>query len=157
MVMAERLSYLARLECVLQRWLMALVALGTLLLAVGTVCAASDRYARTARQLEDAVAALREARRPSVAYDAFFRRDPMRAIIDERGELVSASALHGGLSVQGVIWSEQRPLAVVDDELVAVGDVLGPYTVLDIQSGGLMVQRDAQELFIPLDRSLLSP
>jgi hypothetical protein len=58
------------------------------------------------------------------------------------------------LSVQGIIWSDERPLAVIDDELFAQGDAIGPYTILQIRHEGVIVQRDADYLFVPLDRGL---
>ena len=89
-------------------------------------------------------------------YDVVFRRDPMRALVDEQGELVTSTGLHGGLSVDGIIWSTEHPLAVIDDELVAPGQTVGPYTVLQIQADGVVVQRPGQThaLFVPLDRGL---
>lgn len=87
-----------------------------------------------------------------VGYDVIFHRDPMRALIDREGQIVSVAGLQGGLSVQGVIWSENLPLVLMDDELYRVGDVMGPYTVLAIYPDGTLVERDGTRLFIPLDR-----
>ena len=89
-------------------------------------------------------------------YDVVFRRDPMRALVDAQGELVTSTGLHGGLSVDGIIWSAEHPLAVIDDELVASGQTVGPYAVLQIQADGVVVQRpgQTQALFVPLDRGL---
>ena len=87
-------------------------------------------------------------------YDVVFRRDPMRALVDAQGELVTSTGLHGGLSVDGIIWSTEHPLAVIDDELVAPGQTVGPYAVLQIQADGVVVQRQEQALFVPLDRGL---
>jgi hypothetical protein len=87
-------------------------------------------------------------------YDAVFRRDPMRPLIDAQGQLVTTTGLHGGLSVQGIIWSDERPLAVIEDELCAQGDVVGPYKILQIRADGVIAQREDQFLFIPLDRGV---
>ena len=86
-------------------------------------------------------------------YDVAFRRDPMQAMVDEQGRLVSSVGLQGGMSIQGVIWSEERPLAVVDGELAATGSVIGPYRIVRIRQDGVVVQRrdQAQTVWIPLD------
>ena len=109
------------------------------------------------RVLKPLTQAIEQAKRllgAFVPYDVVFRRDPMRALVDAQGELVTSTGLHGGLSVDGIIWSTERPLAVIDDELVGPGQTVGPYTVLQIQADGVVVQRQSQTLFVPLDRGL---
>ena len=109
------------------------------------------------RALQSLAQAIEQAKRlvgAFVPYDVVFRRDPMRALVDAQGELVTSTGLHGGLSVDGIIWSPEHPLAVIDDELVGLGQSVGPYTVLQIQADGVVVQRQSQTLFVPLDRGL---
>ena len=89
-----------------------------------------------------------------VGYDVVFRRDPMRSLIDARGQLVTSAGLGGGLSVQGIIWSEERPLAVIDDALFAAGDTVGAYKILQIRPDGVIAQHGQEALLIPLDRGL---
>ena len=151
MAMSEIARSLLELERTLTRCLwLALVA--GLLLVAATVSAAGAPYEQTAQRLSKALARSRALAGQRAEYDVVFRRDPMQPIIDAEGRLVSTVGLHGGLSVQGVIWSEKHPLAVVDDELLAVGDVVGPYTILEIRADGVIVQRHEQRLRIPLDR-----
>ena len=109
------------------------------------------------RTLKPLIQAIEQAKRLLGAlapYDVVFRRDPMRALVDAHGELVTSAGLHGGLSVDGIIWSPEHPLAVIDDELVGPGQTVGPYSVLQIQADGVVVQRQSQTLFVPLDRGL---
>ena len=87
-------------------------------------------------------------------YDAVFHRDPMQPLIDAQGHPIASSGLQGGLFVQGIIWSDEHPFAIVDDELLSQGDVIGPYTILQIQPEGVAVQRAGERIFIPLDRGL---
>jgi hypothetical protein len=42
----------------------------------------------------------------------------------------------------------------MDDELFRVGDAMGPYTILEIHTDGVVVQRNGKALLIPLDRGL---
>ena len=111
-------------------------------------------FAQLTEQLAQAIDTCKRLHQELVGYDVVFRRDPMRPLIDAHGELVSSSGMSGGFSVQGIIWSDEHPLAVIDDELFAEGDVVGPYTLLTIQSGGVVVQHGAETLFIPLDRGI---
>ena len=116
--------------------------------------AASGGDEQVTQQLSQALASVRSLATQVVPYDAVFRRDPTRALVNEQGELMTSTGLHGGLAVQGIIWSDQRPLAVVDDELVAQGDVVGPYTVTEIKPDGLIAASSAETVFIPLDRGI---
>ena len=87
-------------------------------------------------------------------YDVVFRRDPMRPLLNQEGEMISSSGMSGGLSVQGIIWSDEHPLAVVDNDLFGVGAVVGPYLIAQIRQDGVIVIRGHRELFIPLDRGI---
>ena len=90
-------------------------------------------------------------------YDVVFRRDPMQPLLNKDGDLIASSGMRGGLSVQGIIWSDEHPLAVVDNELFSVGATVGPYLIAQIQQAGVVVIRGNRELFIPLDRGVESP
>ena len=56
--------------------------------------------------------------------------------------------------MQGVIWSEARPLALLDYDLLAEGDVIGPYRIVEIRPDGLIAQREDERVFVPLDRGI---
>ena len=122
----------------------------------GTATAAADGGGnrRALNELREAMQAVRVQQQRFAPYDAVFRRDPLQAIIDDRGQLISSAGLSGGLSVQGIIWSSERPLAVIDDTLVAAGETAGPYSVVDIQPDRVLVQRGDERLWIPLDRGV---
>jgi len=116
--------------------------------------AAQNDYGRLTEQLSQAIETCRQLATPGPGYDVVFRRDPMRALVDAQGRLVTSAGLHGGFSVEGVIWSPDHPLAVIDDELFAKGDTVGPYTILQIRQDGVVVQRGNDVLLIPLDRGV---
>ncbi len=134
----------------------ALVA-GLCLTAPHFVEAASAGGERTIQQLAQALNSVRSLTKQVPPYDAVFHRDPMRAIVNDRGEMVTSAGLHGGLSIQGIIWSDQRPLAVVDDELVAQGEVIGPYTITEIKPNGVMAASSTDTVFVPMDRGIEPP
>ena len=111
----------------------------------------TERYEQTADQLAQAVESAQALEEQGGGYDAVFRRDPLKPLINDAGEVVSPLGFTNGLLVQGIIWSDERPLAVVDDELYAAGDAVGPYTIVEIQQEGVMVARDGETSFVPLD------
>jgi hypothetical protein len=125
-----------------------------MLWGVGLVSAASASHQQVANQLAEVIEKCRRLASQRPGYDAVFRRDPMRALVDSQGRLVTSAGLHGGLSVEGIIWSPDRPLVVIDDELFAKGDTVGPYTIAQIRQDGVVVQRDSDFRLIPLDRGL---
>ncbi len=135
----------------------ALAVLGILLAASlsgsAGIAAAQTTYQRVMAELAETLRACRGLARRMLPYDVVFRRDPMQPLVDSAGQLVSSAGLRGGLWAQGIIWSDTKPLAIVDDALLGEGESVGPYTILDIQPDGLQVQRDGEApLFIPLDR-----
>ena len=111
-------------------------------------------YGQLTKQLSETVSMQRTLARRATGYDVVFRRDPMRALVSSQGELVTSAGLHGGLSVEGIIWSSERPLAVIDDELYAQGQTIGPYTILQIRRDGVVVQKEQEYLLVPLDRGI---
>ena len=119
--------------------------------------ASPSTYEQTFERLSQAITASQNLAKHMAPYDAVFRRDPLQALIDERGELVRSSGLHGGFSIQGIIWSDTSPLAVIDDELHVQGDTVGPYTIQQVLPEGIIARRGTVALFIPLDRGIELP
>ena len=134
------------------------LSLVAILCGSGVVAAAQNDYGRLTEQLSQAIEASRQAAAPpGPGYDVVFRRDPMRPLVDSQGQLVTSAGLHGGLSVEGIIWSSDHPLAVIDDDLFAKGDTVGPYTILQIRQDGVVVKRGDDIRLIPLDRGVETP
>ena len=130
-------------------------------LSLGGVALAENSpkaYERTATQLSQAIESATTEAQSEAGYDVVFRRDPLRPLVDGQGSLLTSAGLQGGLMVQGIIWSDERPLAVIDDDLFAQGDTVGPYTIQQIHAGGVTVRRGNEEpFFIPLGRGLPPP
>ena len=114
-------------------------------------------YERVLQQLSKAVESSEALSNQVAAYDVVFQRDPLQPLIDSQGQVVAPVGLRSGLAVQGIIWSPERPLAVVDGELLGVGQVAGPYIIQEIRGDGILVKRGTQLIFIPLDRGLEPP
>lgn len=111
-------------------------------------------YERTTQALSRLLEQWRQLTASVVPYDVAFRRDPMRVLVDEQGQVTSAIGLQEGLAVQGVIWVPDHPLVVVDDALASIGEWVGPYQILEIHPDGIVVKHGERVLIIPLDRGL---
>ncbi len=132
-----------------------LVGLASLAVVATTSAAAQER---AIDQLGQALEKAHTLRQQLLGYDAVFLRDPMRPLVDAQGDRLAAGWLSGSLSVQGIIWSDEQPLAVVDGELLPTGAVVGPYAIQQIHPDGIVVRRESKKtLFIPLDRGLEPP
>ncbi len=127
------------------------------LASFAVVAVSSAAQERAVDQLGQAFEKANTLRQELVGYDAVFLRDPMRPLVDEQGDRLAAGWFSGSLSVQGIIWSDEQPLAVVDGELLAPGAVVGPYAIQQIHPDGIVVRKESKTLFIPLDRGLEPP
>ena len=124
-------------------------------LFISSACiAAPGSYEQITEQLSQAIATYKTLNQQQARYEVVFRRDPMKALVDAQGNLVTSIGLRDGLSVQGVIWSEERPLAIVDDELFAQGDKVADYSIREIRRDGITVQRGTEIQVIPLERGI---
>ena len=112
----------------------------------------SRGYERLIEQLTNAVKPYENLTRQEVSDDVLFRRDPMQSLVDTQGNLVSYAGLHDGLLLQGLIWSKDFAMVLVDEEFYAKGDQVGPYKILEIKYDGLVAERGSERLFIPLYR-----
>ena len=55
-----------------------------------------------------------------------------------------------GPSLIGILWDATRPLAMVGDKTVGVGDTVAGWTVVQIQEGAMVIRRDdRQEVITP--------
>ncbi|MCM8794297.1 MAG: hypothetical protein NC819_00600 [Candidatus Omnitrophica bacterium] len=77
----------------------------------------------------------------------------MFPLIDQQGNLVSLTGFSSGLSVVGIIWSDQRPLVIVDDDIYGKGETIGPYTIVGIKRDGIVVaDKSGEETWVPLNK-----
>ena len=57
-------------------------------------------------------------------------------------------AQHPQQTLIGILWDAARPLAIFGEELVAVGDVVAGWRVIEIKQEGVVIQRDEHREFI---------
>ena len=60
----------------------------------------------------------------------------------------------GRLVLVGVLWDATRPLAIVGNETVDVGDLIAEWRVVEIRQNGIVVQRGEHQAFVTPGSSL---
>ena len=74
-----------------------------------------------------------------------WERNPFLAI----GEEKEATYLFG-LSLTGILWDEERPLAMINNVVVGVNDTIGSYTIKKISSDMVILEREGEEFILRL-------
>jgi len=79
-------------------------------------------------------------------------RDPMAPLVDNNGGILIAKEFDvGGLSLKGIIYSETKPLAVINDEVLSKGDALGDYTITEITEKSVSLQKGDKVFVLKLE------
>ena len=107
-------------------------------------------YESALKELSQAIELFRELSKPGPTYEMAFRRDPMQPLVDAFGNPLVAIELEEGLTVQGIVWSEDFRTVVVDDKSYVVGDTVGAYKILEIRPDGFLAEKDSETEFISL-------
>lgn len=82
-------------------------------------------------------------------YNALTERDPLRPLINERGEiLIKDKNDMGDLFLQGVIYSPQGGTAIINNEMFVEGDMIGVYKVKRIEAKGVFLEKDGEDLYL---------
>ena len=133
----------------------------TLLVTIAVLATGSpvraDSIERTTKQLAQAVETwTTQAKTQWAGYEAGFHRDPLQPLVDGQGHVIGqVGGLQSGvLSVQGIIWSQEHPMAVIGDELVGEGATVGRYTVTKILQDRVEVQAGSETKVVMLDRGV---
>ena len=55
------------------------------------------------------------------------------------------------LRLSSIIISSRRPCAMINDEILCTGDTIGPYRLIEICAGSVVLQFDSEQTILPLD------
>jgi len=55
-----------------------------------------------------------------------------------------------GLSLTGILWDEEKPLAMINNVVVGVSDTIDHYTVKEISSDTVLLERDGEPFVLHL-------
>ena len=79
-------------------------------------------------------------------------RDPFSPLISKSGILLIPREIDlGGLAIKGIIYSQDSPVAIINDEVVGRGEKIGDYLVLEIEEKRVILKKDDQEFILKLE------
>src|SRR4030042_1362392 len=79
-------------------------------------------------------------------------RDPLAPLVDKNGVILIQQEVEvGGMTLTGIIYSPAAPLAVINDEVLAEGDDIAGYTVLDITERTVQLQKGNEGFTLKLE------
>jgi len=79
-------------------------------------------------------------------------RDPFSPLISKSGVLLIPREIDlGGLAIKGIIYSQDSPVAIINDEVVGRGEKIGDYLVLEIEEKRVILKKDDQEFILKLE------
>ncbi|MBI5873093.1 MAG: hypothetical protein HZB36_03000 [Candidatus Omnitrophica bacterium] len=56
-----------------------------------------------------------------------------------------------GAALSGILWSQEHPLAIINDVIVVIGDKIGPNTVVDIKQDKVVLSDGTKTLELRLE------
>jgi len=88
-------------------------------------------------------------------YDAKGKRNPFIPLVTPEGRLLKLDKLEAtsaqGLAIEGIIYDEfGRSFAIVNTNVVGIGDIVGDYQVLKIQENKVIFIKDGVPLEVEL-------
>ncbi len=88
-------------------------------------------------------------------YDAKGKRNPFIPLVTSEGRLLNLdkqeSEIPGGLAIEGIIYDKLgRSFAIVNSEVVGIGDTVGDYQVLKIFENKVVFIKDGVPLEVAL-------
>lgn len=53
-------------------------------------------------------------------------------------------------TLEGIIWKEEKPLAIINDQIITKGDFIQGAKIVDIKKDGVIILYGGEEIFLPL-------
>ncbi|MCX5668803.1 MAG: hypothetical protein NTX89_01600 [Candidatus Omnitrophica bacterium] len=90
-------------------------------------------------------------------YDAKAKRNPFIPLVTPQGRLLKLDKQEatsvGGLAIEGIIYDKfGRSFAIVNTNVVGIGDIVGDYQVLKIQENKVIFIKDGEPLEVELTK-----
>jgi hypothetical protein len=83
-------------------------------------------------------------------YDSHGKKDPFNAPAVKPSGNIGADIL-SKINLQGVLWDEKKPMAIINGDVVGVGDDVGGIKVVDIKRDKIVVDKDGEVAVISLN------
>lgn len=79
-------------------------------------------------------------------------RDPLSPLISKSGLILIPRELDfTGLSLKGIIYSEEEAVAIINDEVLKEGDSIGEYTVIKIEEKNVVLKKGNEGFTLKLE------
>lgn len=76
-------------------------------------------------------------------------RDPLRPLVNERGEIMIAQKKELGDSLlQGIIYSQEGSVAIINNEMYKEGSFLQEYEIKNISNNTVILEKDGREFIL---------
>ncbi|MDD3296342.1 MAG: hypothetical protein PHU64_03170 [Candidatus Omnitrophica bacterium] len=79
-------------------------------------------------------------------------RDPFEPLVNKAGFILIPKEIDvTGLAVQGIIYSKDLPLAIINGEVVKQGDYIGDYNVVQIEVKRVILKKGNESFTLTLE------
>lgn len=97
--------------------------------------------------------------RPAVSYQGRNYKDPFRSRqqADPSQQNLAGMPALPPMTIQGIVWGSDIPQAIVNNQVVRVGNALGSVHIISIKKEGIKVIFQGQEYFLPAPASGILP
>lgn len=82
-------------------------------------------------------------------YDSHGRKDPFSPPVIKAAEKAGTEVLTG-LRLEGIIWDEKNPIAVINDKVVGIGAEVGGARVVEIRQNEVIFDINGQMVSVKL-------
>jgi len=63
---------------------------------------------------------------------------------------VASIGIGGGLNLEGIVWDEENPKAMVDGTILGIDEKIGDYTIVDITKDGVLLTDGTKQIELKL-------
>ncbi|MCM8774146.1 MAG: general secretion pathway protein GspB [Candidatus Omnitrophica bacterium] len=82
-------------------------------------------------------------------YNNLKDRDPLVPLVSESGHiLIQEKKEIGNFILQGIIYSPQNSKAIINNEILSEGDVLGEYRIVKIEPKRVVLEKEDKEYIL---------
>lgn len=75
-------------------------------------------------------------------------RDPLRPLVNERGDILISQRKIGGVVLQGIIYSPEGSQAFINNEVFREGDVFDGFRIKRIEPNAVILEKDNEEVVV---------
>lgn len=82
-------------------------------------------------------------------YDSHGKKDPFSPPVISAVEKAGTEVL-AGVRLEGIIWDEKKPIAVINDKVVGIGDEISGAKIIDIRQNEVIFDVNGQMVTVKL-------